>query len=360
MPQRRFLWRRAGWAEWTNRRALLPGALIGLTIAALPCAAAAQPSRADDFYRGRTLSMVIGYTAGGAYDLYARVLARHIGRYIPGNPTIVPQNMAGAGSLRAANYIHSVAAKDGSVIGTFGRSVAVEPLIGSAQFDGRSFAWLGSIATNVSVCATWHTSVVKRWPDVFVHPFTLGGEGPGSDPDTFAILLKTVFGAKARLVTGYPGGNEVNLAMERGEVDGRCGWSWDSIKSTRSDWLRDRKLNLLAVFALERAPDIGADVPLVSDLAPNDTMRRVLRVHLAGQQLGRPFVAPPGIPEQRRAALRAAFDATMRDPEFVAEATRLRLEVNPTTGAEIDRLLAELYATPKDVLDQARQAMQGR
>ncbi len=148
--------------------------------------------------------------------------------------------------------------------------------------------------------------------------------------------------------------------MERGEVDGRCGWSWDSIKSTRADWLRDRKLNLLAVFSLERAPDIGPDVPLVSELAPDDTMRRVLRVHLAGQQLGRPFVAPPGIPEERRTVLRAAFDATMRDPEFVAEALRLRLEVNPTAGAEIDRLLAELYATPKDVLDQARQAMQGR
>jgi tripartite-type tricarboxylate transporter receptor subunit TctC len=303
--------------------------------------------------------MVIGYTAGGGYDLYARLLARFIGRHIPGNPSVVPQNMPGAGSLRAANYLYSVAPKDGSVIGTFGRSVAAEPLIGNAQFDSRSFAWLGSIATNVSVCATWHTSPVKSWPDVFTTPFTLGGEGPGSDPDSFALLLKGVFGAKARLVTGYPGGNEVNLAMERGEVDGRCGWSWDSIKSTRADWLRDKKLNLLAVFSLERAPDMSPDVPLVGELTPNDEARRVLRVHLAGQQLGRPFVAPPGIPEERRIALRAAFDATMRDPEFVAETVKARLEVNPTAGAEIDRLLAELYTTPKEVLDKARQSMRG-
>jgi len=166
-----------------------------------------------------------------------------------------------------------------------------------------------------------------------------------------------MFGAKIKLVTGYPGGSEVNLAIERGEIDGRCGWSWDSIKSTRPDWLRDRKLNLLVVFALQKAADIPAEVPLVVDLAKSDEQRQILRVHLAGQYLGRPFFAPPGIPDDRKAALRAAFDATMKDPDFVAEALKSRLEVNPVSGAEIDRLLADIYATPAGVIDKARAAI---
>ena len=188
-------------------------------------------------------------------------------------------------------------------------------------------------------------------------PFTVGGEGTGSDPDIFSAVLRNAFGVKLKLVSGYPGSAEVALAIERGEVDGRCGWSWDSIKSTRPDWLRDHKINLLVVFALEKAADIPSEVPLIMDLAKTDEERKILRVHLAGQYLGRPFFAPPGIPEDRKAALRAAFDATMRDPDFIAEALKARLEVNPVSGAEIDRLLAEVYATPKDVIEKARAAI---
>jgi tripartite-type tricarboxylate transporter receptor subunit TctC len=254
-------------------------------------------------------------------------------------------------------YVDAVAPKDGSVIATIGRSAPLEPLLGEAQFDGRNFNWLGSIASSSSLCATWHATAIKSWQDALTKPFALAGEGSGSEPDNFARILKNLFGAKVKLVTGYPGGSEMNLAIERGEVDGRCGWSWDSIKSTRPDWLRDRKINLIAVFSLQKTADIPAAVPLIVDLAATEEQRQILRMHLAGQSFGRPFFSSPGLPEDRRAALRAAFDATMRDADFIGETNKVKLEVSPTSGADIDRLLAEVYATPRDVIEKAKQAI---
>jgi tripartite-type tricarboxylate transporter receptor subunit TctC len=332
-------------------------ALAAIAVMAMSMPSGARSAGVEEFYKGRTVSLIIGYSAGSGYDIYARVLARFIGKYIPGNPSIVSQNMPGAGSLKAAMYVHGVAPKDGSVIATIGRSAPIEPLLGDAQFDGRSFTWLGSIASNSSLCTSWHTTAIKSWQDAMTKPFALAGEGSGSDPDNFARILKNVFGAKVRLVTGYPGGTEMNLAIERGEVDGRCGWSWDSIKSTRPDWLRDRKLNLLAVFSLQKAADIPSEVPLIGDLARSDEQRQILRVLLAGQGLGRPYFTSPGVPEDRKAALRAAFDATMKDPDFLAEIAKARLEVSPTSGVEIDRLLADIYASPREVIEKAKQAV---
>jgi tripartite-type tricarboxylate transporter receptor subunit TctC len=300
---------------------------------------------------------VIGFSAGSGYDVYARQLARFMGKYIPGNPTLIAQNMPGAGSQRAAQYIYSVAPKDGSVIGTVSRSMPVEPLLTGAQFDGRQFAWIGNIANNSSLCATWHTTDIKSWQDLVTKPVILGGEGPGADLDNFALVLKNMFGAKVKLVSGYPGGSEVNLAMERREIDGRCGWSWDSIKSTRPQWLADKKINLLVSFSLDRAAGMPTDIPLIMDKTTSEEQRQILRVHLAAQALGRPFMAPPGIPEDRKAALRAAFDATMKDPEFIAETAKVRLEVSPTPGAEIDRLLQAIYATPPEVIEKAKRAV---
>jgi tripartite-type tricarboxylate transporter receptor subunit TctC len=340
-----------------NASTLRPAVRTIIFAIALSLSSAAQAAGVEDFYRGRTVSLIIGFSPGTGYDIYARLLARFIGRHIPGNPTVIAQNMPGAGSLKAVSYIYSVAPKDGSVIATANRSAPLEPLLGEAQFDGRSFAWLGSIASSASLCATWHTTGIKTWQDALTKPFALAGEGSGAEPDSFARLLKNLFGAKVKLVTGYPGGNEMNLAIERGEVDGRCGWSWDSIKSTRPDWLRDHKINLLAVFSLQKAADIPAEVPLIGDLAASDEQRQILRLHLAGQSFGRPFFASPGLPQDRKAALRAAFDATMQDPEFVAETNKVKLEVSPTSGAEIDRLLAQVYATPKDVIEKAKQAV---
>jgi tripartite-type tricarboxylate transporter receptor subunit TctC len=315
---------------------------------------ATQPRSAQaqaDFFRGKTLTMLIGYTSGGGYDLYARVLSKHMGRHIPGSPSIVPQNMPGAGSLRVANVLYNTASKDGLTIGMIGRGMAMEPLIGASQpqYDASKFTWLGSGSDQVSLCATWHTSPVKRWSDMLATPFTVGGEGSGSDPDMFAMLIRNLFGVKVRLVSGYPGGNEINLAMERGEVDGRCGWSWSSIKITKPDWLSGKRINLVLQMGLKKSSELP-DVPLIMDFARNDRERQILRLILARQQMGWPFLAPPSLPAERAQALRQAFEATMKDPEFLAEAKQRQMDVNPMSGAEIDQLVNELYQTPQDVV----------
>jgi tripartite-type tricarboxylate transporter receptor subunit TctC len=279
-----------------------------------------------------------------------------MGKHIPGQPTLVPQNMGGAGSLRAASYLYSAAAKDGTVFGTFGRTMAIQPLMSAtAPFDGTKFAWLGSVTNDVSTCITWHTSPVKTFRDMLEQPVTLGGEGPGADPDVYALLYKNVFGAKVKLVAGYHGTNEVTLAMERGEVDGLCGLSWSTLKTRHAQWMRDKKINIVVQAAFKKEPELR-DVPLVTEAASPEQMR-ILKFILISQEMARPFAAPPGIPDDRRAALIAAFEKTMQDPEFLAEARKLAIDVNPVGAKAIDGMLAELYATPKDVLDKAAQAM---
>lgn len=333
----------------------------GLSLAALGFAVAlVAPAAADpveDFYRGKTVSVVIGYSVGGGYDAYARLVARHMGKHIPGRPNLVPQNMPGAGSLRAAQYLYSVAPKDGSVFGVVGRGIPMEPLFGRADFDSTKFTWLGSAADEISVCAAWHTSAVKTWDDLMTKELVVGGNGSGSDPDVFALLVKNLFGAKIRLVTGYPGSNDIGLAMERGEVSGRCGWSWGSMKSRSGDWLKDKKINLLVQFALEKHSELP-NVPLIMDYAKTEAQRQILKLIMARQVTGRPFFGPPGIPDDRKRALRAAFDATMRDPEFLAEAAKAKMEVDPVSGEKVEALLVELYRTPKAVIDEASRAIQ--
>ena len=327
-------------------------------LSGLPQAARAQDT--TDFYRGRTINLIVGYSVGGGYDTYARILARHIGRHIPGNPQIVVQNMPGAGSLKAANYLYNVAAKDGSVIGMFSRGMAMEPLIGTSatQFDAAKFTWLGSGTSEVSVFVTWHTSGIKTWKDMLEKTFTVGGEGSGSDPDIYAALLKNAFGVKLKLISGYPGTSEVALAIERGEVDSRASWSWSSLKTVKPDWVAQKKVYLPLQLNLQRSPELQ-QVPLLIDFATTEQQRQMLKLVLSRQDMGRPFMAPPGIPDDRKMALRKAFDDTMRDPEFLAEAKLRKQEVNPVSGAEIDKLVAELYATPKDVVAITRKAIGG-
>jgi tripartite-type tricarboxylate transporter receptor subunit TctC len=324
-------------------------------------ALSADPAAADpvaDFYRGRNINLYIGYSVGGGYDNYARVLARHLGNHIPGNPSILPQNMPGAGSLRAVNFLYNAAPKDGTAIATFGRGLAMEPLIGSSQtsFDARKFLWLGSGSDEVSLCGTWHTSRIKTWNDMQTIPFTVGGEGSGSDPDIFAAMMKNVFGVKLRIVSGYPGSAEVALAVERKEVDGRCGWSLSSMRQMRPDWLPTKQFTAIVQLNLEKSPDLP-DVPVVTDYAQTQTQRQILKLVLSRQNMARPFAAPPGVPADRAAALRKAFDQTMADREFIDEARARGLEINPVTGAEIDRLLAEVYQTPPDVVAKAKAAV---
>ncbi len=327
---------------------------FGLFVLALGVA----PVRGDpveDFYRGRNVALIIGYSVGGGYDTYARVVAQHLGKHIPGNPRILPQNMEGAGSLRSANYLYNAAPKDGSVIGMFSRGMAMEPLIGTShtQFDARKFTWLGSGTNEVSTCVTWHDSPVKTWADALTTPFTVGGEGSGSDPDIFATVVHNVFGVKLRLVSGYPGSAEVALAIERREVDGRCGWSYSSLVLQRPEWVEKKLVNILVQLALAKSPALP-EVPLITAFATTDRQRQILRLVFSRQAMARPFTAPPGIPAERRDALRAAFDATMQDPEFLADAKKRGLEVNPVSGPEIDKLIGDLYATPAEIVAEVR------
>jgi tripartite-type tricarboxylate transporter receptor subunit TctC len=311
----------------------------------------------EEFYKGKSITLAIGFTPGGGYDLYARHLARHMSKHIPGRPTIVPQNMAGAGSMRAANFIYSAAPKDGTAFGTFARTTGLNPLLESgATFDGTKFTWLGSVTNDVSLCVTWHTSKANTWENFLTHPTTMGGQAPSSEPDIFANLYKNVFGAPVKLVPGYPGTNEITLAMERGEVDGLCGLSWSTIQTRHLSWLKEKKINLLVQAAFKNDPEIG-NVPLVMDLTKDIEKLQILKLILAAQEMARPFAAPPDIPRDRAAALIAAFDATMKDPEYLADAKKLRIDVNPVSGGDIDKLLRELYATPKDVIAKASQAI---
>ena len=325
--------------------------LIRFSAAALVAIVIAQPAQSagvEDFYKGKTVSLVIGYSVGGGYDAYGRLLARHLGKYIPGQPNVLAQNMTGAGSLKAATYIYSIAPKDGLAIGTFSRSLAIAPLLNKAEFDSTKFTWIGSVTDEVSLCVTRNDSPVKTFNDLLARPSTFGGEGAGSDPN--------VFGAKIKLVSGYPGTNEIQLATERGEVDGLCGLSWSTLKGRYPHWLGERKANILVQAGIKKQVELPS-VPAATDLAKEPEQRQILNLILIGQAMARPFAAPPGIPGDRKEALIAAFDRTMRDPDFLAEAARLNFEVNPVTAAKLDALLAEAYATPKDVVAKAAKAL---
>jgi tripartite-type tricarboxylate transporter receptor subunit TctC len=323
-----------------------------LTLASLSIAQAQNPA---DFYKGKNVDLYIGYSAGGGYDVYGRILARHMSKHLPGNPTIVPRNMEGAGSLKLANWLYNVAPKDGSAFGTIGRGTGFDPLLlgkRGAQFDAEKFNWLGSMNNEVSVCVTWHTTGITRIEDLFGKELTVGGTSASADTDQFPRITNGVLGTKFKVITGYPGGNDVGLAMERGEVQGRCGWSWSSVKSTHQNWLDQKKVNVLVQLALTKHPELP-DVPLITDLAKNDEQRRILRIIFARQVMGRPFLAPPNVPKERVAALRKAFLDTMNDKDFIADAEKAQLEINPVPGEEVQKLVEEAYDTPKEIAQKA-------
>jgi tripartite-type tricarboxylate transporter receptor subunit TctC len=329
--------------------------MVAALFGAAPAHAGAAPTPAE-FYKGRVINLVIGYSPGGGYDMYGRVLAQHMSKHIPGNPRIIPQNMPGAGSLKAALYIFTAAPKDGTAIGTFARATGITQLFGHANIDTRRFTWLGSVTQDTTLCISWGTTPIKTWDDVLTKQFLVGGEGAEADPDIFANMYKNVLNAKMRLVTGFGGTSQIALAMQRGEIQGACGVSWTTIKAQHPDWIRDKKVNLLIQAAREKDPELP-DVPLANDFMKTTEQKQIYEVALVGELMARPFAAPPGIPADRKAALLAAFDATMKDPAFLAEAKRLALDVHPVTGAEIDAMIAELYALPKDVIARATKAM---
>ena len=342
---------RGWWAAWPMRILIL-AALLGGGVREGFAA-----DTVESFYKGKTMQLLIGFGAGGGYDLYGRAVARHMGRHIPGNPSIVPQNMAGAGSVRSASYLYNAAPKDGTVIGTFSRGIVVDTLIGAdkAPFDAQKFDWLGSVTNEVSVCGFSRASGIATFEDMLSKESTVGGSGAADDLAVYPNVLRSVFGAKLKLITGYPGTADILLAVERGELGGLCGWSWSTLKS-RSKALYDSKQILVPLqLGLEPLEDLP-NVPLVVALTKDPVKSAILRLIFSRQTMARPFAAPPGIPDERLRALRAAFDATMRDKDFLDEAQQLDLEVRPVSGMEIDKLVANLAATPAEIRNLAAQA----
>ena len=323
--------------------------VVAASLAFLVVASPLQAEPVADFYAGKSINLFIGYSAGGGYDLYARLLARHLGRNMPGKPNIVPQNMPGAGSLKVATYINGVAPRDGTAIGTFARGMPIYPLLFAPDFDGAKLGYLGSITSDTSVCITWNNSKIKSWDDLMTKPSVFGGEGKGSDPDMFATLLREEFKANLKLVSGYPGTADITLAMERGEVDGLCGISLSTIRAAHGDWLTQKKINVVVQAATTPDPAIPG-TPFMLDLAKSPTQKQIVALAVAPQAMARPFVTPPDVPAERLKALQEAFDKTMKDPEFLADAQKSKLDVNPMTGLEIATMVRELYKTPQDVV----------
>jgi len=305
-----------------------------------------------DFYTGKTVRVLVGFGPGGGYDLYARALSRHLGRHIPGQPTIVAQNMPGAGSLKVVNYLYNAAPRDGTALATFARGIVFEPLLGhteGTQFDAARFNWIGSISNEVGVCGLMRASGIATWADMRTKPFKIGASGSGADSDIFPIVLRNLFGLPMKLVAGYQGGAEMVLAMERREIDGRCGWSWTSLISRDKALYETGQIAVTLQIALARHEDLP-DVPLVTDLVDDPRKLAALKLIVSRQNIARPFAAPPGVPAERVAALRRAFDETMRDPDFLAEARQWALEVRPASGAQVQTLFAEIYAAPPEVV----------
>jgi tripartite-type tricarboxylate transporter receptor subunit TctC len=330
--------------------AAVGGALTGMLAGSVPAAA----DSAADFYKGKRLRMVIGYTTGGGYDIYARALARYMGKHIPGQPSVVPQNMPGAGSLLATNWLYNGAPRDGTVIAAINRGIPFEPLTGGkgVQFDPLKFGWIGSLGKEVNVTIAWHASGVRTPQDLFTHGLIAGGTGSGADSAIYPAIMNNLLGAKIKLIAGYPGGNDVNLALERGEVEGRPSPSWSSLRSSHPEWIRDNKIIPLWQLSLSKHPDLP-EVPLAIDFAKTPEDRQIMEFFFARQEMSRPYLTSPEIAPERLAALREAFMATTRDPEFVEASKMQDLELDPIDGAAIDALLSKVFATPKDVIARA-------
>jgi tripartite-type tricarboxylate transporter receptor subunit TctC len=328
---------------------------LAWVVAGLVASALAAPAGAADFYQGKQLTIVVGFTPGGTYDLGARLYARVLAKHLPGRPTVIVQNMPGAGSLTAAAHLYNIAAKDGTVLGVVGGGVVVEALIGNAQakYDPRRFAWIGSRTRDNFLCVAFGTSGVRSIADVKSRELIVGSTGPGSRTMTFPRALNELIGTKFKIVSGYPGGNEITMAMEKGEVEGYCGWSLDSISSRAPDWLPTGRVKALAQFTLARTAGLPG-VPFAEDLAPNETGRQAIKVLASDSTLAWPFVAPPGLPSERIGELRTAFEAASRDADLLAEARKAKLEIDPVPGSELQDLIDQVGAAPPEVLDLVR------
>jgi tripartite-type tricarboxylate transporter receptor subunit TctC len=311
-------------------------------------------AHAQDFYRGKAVQLYVGFDPGGGYDAYARALGRYIGKYIPGNPTIVVRNMPGAGSLQLLNYLYNVAPKDGTEFGHFDPTLIMAPLMDPAKnkYDSSKLSWVGSMAKATNTCIAWEGTPAQSWSDLLKNEVSFGITGHDDVLYTDTAIVRNMFGAKIRTVAGYTGTNEIRLAMQRGEIQGNCGFSWNSLKTTGADMIAAGKIKVLAQFGIDPNPELP-NVPAVINEAKNNRDKEALKLIFASQLAGRPFTAPPGVPADRLQILRRAFDKTLADPEFLADATRVKLEIDPTTGEDVAKLISEIYASPPDVVAAA-------
>ena len=323
--------------------------------------AAAHPAFAqsiEEFYKGKTLTIYVGLSAGGGYDSNARILAKHLGRHIPGQPQVVVRNMPGGGGLVMANNVANVFAKDGLHIAAPQRCVPFEPLLGDAshaKFDPLKLNWIGSINADTGVAVATRKSGVKTWQDLKTRELIVAGTGIGTESVVVPYILRNILGFKYRVIAGYPGGNEMNLAMQRGEVDGRATYSFTSLKPQYKELVESGDLTILFQMGLKKHPDIP-HVPLITELADTEDQKKLLALQFTAFELGRPYFVAEGVPADRVAALRRAFDACMKDKEFMADAERQGMEINPATGEEMQELLQRVYATPKELIARLAEA----
>jgi tripartite-type tricarboxylate transporter receptor subunit TctC len=321
-------------------------------------AALAAPAHAADYYAGKTIELVVGSDAGGGYDIYARTVARHISRHIPGNPNVIVKNMPGAGSSRAGIYISTVAPKDGGSVGALMPGAIMGPLLDdkpNLQFDPTKVIYIGTADSGVRICTTFQNSKIKTFEDAQKQKTVLGASAAGGSTRDYDYLLNKTAGAKFDVVSGYQGTVDIALAMERGEVDGMCGWDWSSVKSQKSDWVRDKKLNVLVQVALEPEAELTKmGVPLIWQYITKEDDRKVAELVVSQQVFQRSYIAPPGTPKEQIDILRTAFDATVADPQFLADAEKMKISITPLSGAKVQALVEKLYATPKDLIERAK------
>ena len=335
-------------------RAITGFLLLALLLAFVPERVDAQAQA--PFYRGKQINMVIASGAGGGYDTYARALARHMSKHIPGNPTIVPRNLPGAGGLIAANTLYNNTPADGLTFAALTNGAAMDPLFGerAARFDAQKINWIGSIGKLDNICITWQGSPLTRIDQAKAKEVAVSASGAGGNSSIMPKILNQFLGTKFKVIGGYTEGSGTTLALERGEVDGVCGLSYSTLKTMHPDWFRDKKVNILVQIGLEKQRDLP-DVPNALDLVANPEDKQVLSLILARQEMGRPFAMPPGVPAERVAILRQAFETTLKDPAFIADAARLQMEIDPLTGGEIEALLKTAYATPRPIVQRAAQ-----
>jgi len=333
-------------------KASTPVLAVALTLGFAQLPSHARADSVADFYRGKTINVYIGVNVGGGYDFEARLLARFMRAHIPGNPVLVPQNMIGAGGIKMANFLYSIAPQDGTAIGMFPNTLIAVQAVGTdgAQYDANRFSWLGSMTTSPLTFTTWQTTGVKTIEDARRRELTVAASNKGAITYTFPRMLNEFLGTKLKIVSGYQGNSTMVVAMERGEVDGVTN-SWDSWKSLNPSWLTEKKINLL-VQTEPKARDL--DIPSVQELARNDEDRQVIALIISGDALGKPLALAPNVPSERVKALRDAFDATVKDPEFIKAAAAARIEVNPIRGESLQSTVNKVLATPKHLIERAR------